>query len=699
MKYHALLGLLLFADAASAEFYPMIMAVRPVGVQTGKTCECELESVHSMHGAYKVFVTGTGVTGEVAPPAALKPGEKKPVVTRLKVKFTTAADALPGVRDVRVITPQGASTIGQIVVVRDPVIAETANNNTIKTAQAVTLPAALCGAIEAKEDIDCFKFRAEAGQALTFHMLCHRLADRIHDLQVIADPILFLRDDQGTVLASNDNTFAADPLLHYRFTKAGDYFLEVRDVRFDGSNNWTYCIEAHDRPFVTNVLPLRAMPGATTKLRAVGPGLGAEATADLALAAQEPDGIKQVVLPLGKDKTSNAVSVIVSKLPDVREATGDNDTAAKAQLVTVPCGISGCIDAAGDVDCFAFEAKKGERFTFNLIGQRAGSQLDSVLRVLGPKGEKLAENDDHEERKSSYSAFNRYADSFLEAWEAPADGRYVLQIRDVHQRGGATFGYFLEVTKTQPSFVLDTDTDKTNLAAGTAGVIHVRTTRKGGFAGEVQLGIEGLPPGIKATAGRILEGGTDGCVILQAEAGAAHGAANVRIFGTATIPGADGKPAQVSVNARVLQEFYNPGGGRNHFPVMMHTVAIGDPMDLEWVKITPNVISLKPGELKKIEVEVKRRADFKGNLTLDVIYQHLDFNYNNSLPPGVTIDAGASQTLLTGEVSKGWITLKAAADAKPAENQLVAVMVHASINFAIKFTYSSEPLRVTVVKP
>ena len=45
------------------------------------------------------------------------------------------------------------------------------------------------------------------------------------------------------------------------------------------------------------------------------------------------------------------------------------------------------------------------------------------------------------------------------------------------------------------------------------------------------------------------------------------------------------------------------------------------------------------------------------------------------------------------------LSLKAAADAKPAENQQVALMAHVSINFAIKFTYSSEPLRVTVARP
>jgi hypothetical protein len=230
-------------------------------------------------------------------------------------------------------------------------------------------------------------------------------------------------------------------------------------------------------------------------------------------------------------------------------------------------------------------------------------------------------------------------------------------------------------------------------------VIHARITRKDGMTGEVQLAIEGLPPGVKAHCGRVLDGATDGCIILQAEAGAPRGAANVRVYGTASVPGADGKPQPLRVEARPLQEFYNPGGGRNHFPVEMHTVSVGEALDLVSVKITPTAIALKPGESKKVEVEVQRRPDCKANLTLDVIYQHLDFNYNNSLPPGVSIDGAASQTLLTGEQTKGWITLRAAADAKPVENQQAAVLVHQSINFAIKFTFASEPLRVTVVKP
>jgi hypothetical protein len=699
MRHTSALLVLLFASAIARadRFYPMIMAVRPVAVQAGKTSECEIESRYDLRGADRVFVSGTGITGEVVPPPAPKPGAKPAPLTRIKVRFKTEADALPGMRDVRLITPRGASTLGQIVVVRDPIVVEAANNDTMKTAQPITLPAAVCGALEKQEDVDFYKFKVAAGTALTFHMYCHRLADRIHDLQLVADPILTLRDDKGTVLASNDNFYAADPLLHHKFASAGEYYLEVRDVRYSGFRYWTYCIEINERPFVTSALPLRITPGTTTRLKLDGFNLSV-GEAELTVPANEPEGVRRYCLSLGKDQKTNPIPLVVSTLPDVRETTSDNDTPAHAQPISVPCGISGCMDNPDDADCYAFTAKKGEQYTFDVIAQRAGSRLDSVLRILGPKGERLIENDDHQERRSGYSGFNLTSDSHVEGWTAPADGRYIVQIRDVHQRGGPAFGYFLKVMRSRPTFVMDTDTDKTILAPGTAGVIHVRLTRKDGFSGEVQLAIEGLPDGIKASCGRILAGGTDGCIILQASADARKTAANVRIYGTSTIPGPDGKPTPLKVTARPLQEFYNPGGGRNHFPVEMHTVSIGDPLDLLEVKISPTALTLKPGESKKVEVVVKRQPDFKGNLTLDVIYQHLDFPYNNSLPPGVTVDKAASQTLLTAGQTKGWITLKAAADAKPVEKQQVAVLVHASINFAIKFTYASEPLWITVGK-
>src|SRR5947209_9995435 len=151
------------------------MAAAPVAVQAGTTTECEVRARYSLTGAYQVLVTGDGVTGAVDPqkPDPKNPNSKRPT-DRLKVKFTVTPDATPGPREVRIATPLGVSTVGQIVVVRDPIVREAPNNDTMKTAQPVTLPATLCGAFEKKEDVDYFKFPAAAGQALTFHVRCQR---------------------------------------------------------------------------------------------------------------------------------------------------------------------------------------------------------------------------------------------------------------------------------------------------------------------------------------------------------------------------------------------------------------------------------------------------------------------------------------------------------------------------------------------
>src|SRR5262249_59397593 len=127
--------------------------------------------------------------------------------------------------------------------------------------------------------------------------------------------------------------------------------------------------------------------------------------------------------------------------------------------------------------------------------------------------------------------------------------------------------------------------------------------------------------------------------------------------------------------------------------------SVGDPMDIRSVKLSATAVSLKPGESKKIEVTIERAPAFKQNVTLDVVYQHLGSIYGNSLPPGVTVDEKESLTLLTGEQSKGHITLKAAADAKPVENQQIAIMAHVSINFVMKATYCGEPASVSIAKP
>lgn len=677
--------------------YPMLMSLKPVAIQVGTTSECEVQSRYTMLGAYQVFVSGSGVTAEVIAPEppkdSPKPGEKPKELTKLKLKFIVTADALPGVREFRLATPNGASTIGQVVVVRDPVIAEAADNNTAEKAQAVTLPATLCGAIEKVEDFDFYKFRAAAGQSISFHVRCQRLQDKIHDLQAHADPILFLRDTKGGVLAMSDNTFFADPFLTHTFDQAGEYLLEIRDVRYHGNVYWEYCIEANSRPYVTGAFPTAIKAGVETPLELSGVFLPVDSKCSVKIPEGTTTGTHSVPLTLG-DQQSNPVPFYVTDLPIYVETTSDNNSPMTASTVEVPQVISGRIETEADLDCYSFVAKKGEKFSFEIRARRQMSNLDSFIRILNDKGQSLREDDD--------GRFGRltFADTFLEGWEAPADGTFTVEVRDVHLRGGPGFEYVLQITRTVPYFELQLDTDKTLLTPGLSGAIFARVVRKHGFTGEVQLHVNGLPPGITATCGRILAGkGQDGCIVLSAASDAATLSAELVVHGTATHPQGEGQPPLVlTAVATPFQEYYSPGGGRGHYPVESHVVSISPPADILSITLSDTNIVLKPGQSKKVLVKLERNKDVSHNVTLDMLYKHLDSVYANSLPEGVTIDGNQSKTLLTGTTSEGEITLKADPTAPPVDKQVGVVMANFAINFVMKATYSSPPVWVTVEK-
>ena len=56
--------------------YPMIMALKPVAAQVGKTSEHDILARYSLDGTYKILVSGDGVTGDVVPEEE-KPAEPK----------------------------------------------------------------------------------------------------------------------------------------------------------------------------------------------------------------------------------------------------------------------------------------------------------------------------------------------------------------------------------------------------------------------------------------------------------------------------------------------------------------------------------------------------------------------------------------------------------------------------------------------
>jgi hypothetical protein len=664
----------------------MITHTSPVAVQRDKTTEVTVEGQMNFLDTYKALFEGTGITAEIVPtppPKATPP--QKPLVRSVKLKLTVAADARLGVREFRLASALGVSSIGQLVVVEDSVVTETGVNNTPAQANPITTPCVVCGRIEALEDVDYFKFRAEAGQTFTFEVLCARIQDKIHDLQKHADPMLTLYDSDGRELAANDDFFFADPLLRYTFSKSGDYSLQVRDSKYDGDQRWVYALSVTPKPYVTHIYPMAGNPGQTIEVEPIGSAKAVKAKVGVPLPMTP--GIQELQLDLNGTK-SNPATFVISPLPQHLEQE-PNDTPAAATRVTVPCGINGRIGVKRDLDHFVFAATKGKAIRFEVKARRFGtvlrSGLNSYLEVLSPKGQVLASND---------GAVGK--DAVL-VFTPPADGDYIVCLRDLHSRGGDTSVYYLEADFARPDFTLRCDPDKAMIGPGSSTAWYVHVTRLNGFDGPVQIDVKGLPKGVTVSPLTIPATMMQGLLVLTASDDAPRDAVNVEIAGTAKVKSADGKEETLVRPVTANQEIYSPGGGRARFDVNLQTVAVTDKSDILKVEVSPQKIVLKPGQEVRIDVTIHRRPDYDKSVSLDILLRHLGTVYGNPLPPGVTIEEGKSKTLL-GTASKGHIVIKAAANAAPIEDVPVSVLAHVSVNFVVKVSYSSPPILLSVQK-
>src|SRR5581483_5203231 len=353
----AVLGALAWHSASAQTSFPMITYTTPVALQRGKTTEVTVEGQQNFFGVYKALFEGAGISAEVveqkvapaAPPA-------KPSVKNVKLKVTVAADAALGVREFRVASSLGISSVGQLVIVDDPVIVEGPANNTFAQAQAITLPSVVAGRLEVLEDVDYFKFEGKAGQTVTFELFCARLQDKIHGLQKHAKPMLTLYDANGRELAANDSFYFADPMVSFTLPQAGAYFIQVRESTYDGDARWVYALAGTDRPYASHLYPMAGNPGKTIDVEPIGSARLVKPR--LALKAPEPFGVHQVQLDVNGVKT-NPATFIVNNLPPVLEQE-PNDTPDKATRISIPAGINGRIDQKRDLDHFVFKAQKGK---------------------------------------------------------------------------------------------------------------------------------------------------------------------------------------------------------------------------------------------------------------------------------------------------------------------------------------------------
>ncbi len=143
---------------------------------------------------------------------------------------------------------------------------------------------------------------------------------------------------------------------------------------------------------------------------------------------------------IGLHGMSSPRAFVVSQRTEVLEAE-PNDSADAPQAVDLDVVASGRIEKPGDVDGYAFSAKKGQRVVLECWAERIDSKLRAVLDVHDSSGKRLA--------------VQRQAQGVdpLVDFLAPVDGVYVAKLFDLSFLGSPSHFYRLDIdTKPRVEF-------------------------------------------------------------------------------------------------------------------------------------------------------------------------------------------------------------------------------------------------------
>lgn len=135
-----------------------------------------------------------------------------------------------------------------------------------------------------------------------------------------------------------------------------------------------------------------------------------------------------------RNGVSNVRLLCVDELPQIAE-DGKNRARTTAQVIPVPCVVMGTLtaEAAG---YFKFTVAAGQALSFDLLGRRLGSAADAQLTITHAKtGRELAYDND----SPGVQGDPRLRYTFKEA------GEYIVEIKDVLNRGGAEYFYRLRL--------------------------------------------------------------------------------------------------------------------------------------------------------------------------------------------------------------------------------------------------------------
>lgn len=522
-------------------------------------------------------------------------------------RFTLPAETPVGIYGLRLATGKGASNLRLVMVDDLASMADNGNNKTLPTAQAVNVPTAIDGACEA-ESYDFYKFTATAGQHLSVEVVARRLGSAL-------DPVVRLLDAAGRELAYSDDEpgIGADCRFVHQFASPGDYYLEVRDIRYQGSANHRYRLRIGNFPLVNTPFPLGAPKGSSPKLTVAGPAAEAVAPMNVTVPMELPGGQLPMAVKFAQGQGSSPLTLIASSGPEQVEFE-PNDTPETATAIAAAWSVSGRLQAAKDRDYYEFSAKKGERLVFAGRTRSIGSPSDLFLRIYNASGGLLVEAED---AGTEEGAIN---------FTFPEDGVYRLMVEDLLHRGGPEHCYRLEIQPYRAGFSLSVEAEKYDVPKGGVFAAKVTSARRD-YNGPITLSVVGAGDGFVLANNVIPEGKNETVMTVtvpaRLEPGQLH---NIQIVGQAKIGEAD-----VRATASTLAALRKEWNGLPYPPAALDglvTIGVGPVFgDFFQLTVEPSPVPFaQVAGAATFNVKATKSNGFDDAIALAV----------DGLPPGVT---------------------------------------------------------------
>lgn len=617
--------ILLLASAARAELpFIKLSWVTPQGAKIGVSTDVSVAGGDLEETRALVF----SHAGIVAKPVADQPG---------KFNVTIAADVPPGVYDVRVVGRFGVSN-PRAFVVDDRDTAAVQPADAISAAPLVPLDAVMY-ATAAPRSPRHVKFAAKKGQRLLITCEAKEIDSRL-------DPAMTLLDMTGRELDRD----RLGRLIDFTAPADGEYVVRLHDHLHGGGPEHFFRLCVRSGPYLDGAIPMSVTAGKKNKITLIGRNLpGAPATQPRAVQKLDVEIDVPTTLPVGgldyrlrtAGGSSNAVKLFPTTLPVLSEVE-PNDELPQMQRVTVPCEISGQFNTQRDKDSFSFDAKKGAVLWIELLAHRIGVPCDPFLLI-----QRITRDDEGEWQAADvaevYDTDMNVAGAELRTsardpahrLEVKEDGTYRVTVRDLftYPRDNPVLGYRLLIRPEMPDFRLVTqpqapppqkDDDKsiplvtTLVRKGGVTPVKVVAYRREGFAGPIELSVEGLPQGVTCEPVTMDAGATMATLLLNATMDAASWVGELKIIGRGRVG-----EKEIVRTAEAASVTWGIGDPANEVlawrPVATAMFAVSDaePAPLALVH-SGAVIEVPANGKARIPLDVVRRSPGKGKWKLKV---------------------------------------------------------------------------------